>query len=136
MQLAKRRSRMSRRKYDAACVAIYERFADVANRHSQDADILRIQKRIERHDTELFVFLKNPDVPADNNQGERDIRSLATARSDGGVHRAEWSAKAFGQIKSVIRTCHKNTTNFLDYGLSLIRASQNGEATPLPLFSG
>jgi hypothetical protein len=35
---------------------------------------------------ELFTFLDDPRVPADNNGSERDIRSLAAARNDGGTH--------------------------------------------------
>jgi hypothetical protein len=57
---------------------------------------------------ELFTFLDDPAVPADNNGTERDIRSLAAARNDGGTHRADWSAADFARLKSVIVTGMKN----------------------------
>ena len=64
---------------------------------------------------------------------ERDIRSLAAARNDGGVHRAEWSAAAFARIKSVVVTSLKNGVRFINYGLEVVRAQLNGEPLPLPI---
>ena len=72
-------------------------------------------------------------VPADNNGCERDIRSLAAARNDGGVHRTEWSAAAFARIKSVIVTSLKNGLRFIHYGLDAVRARLKGDPLPLPL---
>ena len=40
-------------------------------------------KRLYKHCDELFTFLDDPAVPADNNGTERDILSLAAARNDG-----------------------------------------------------
>jgi hypothetical protein len=77
--------------------------------------------------------LDDPRVPADNNGAERDIRSLAAARSDGGTHRAEWSADAFARIKSVIATGMKNHVSFIRYGIEVVRAKLRGERLPLPL---
>jgi hypothetical protein len=45
---------------------------------------VRIWKRLYQHCDELFTSQDDPAVPADNNGTERDIRSLAAARSDGG----------------------------------------------------
>lgn len=53
------------------------------------------------HRFELLTFLEQPEVPADNNLSERDIRSVAAARSNGGVNRTAWGAEAFATWKSV-----------------------------------
>ena len=50
------------------------------------------------------MFLDQPAVPPDNNSGENEIRSVAAARSDGGVNPTDWGAKAYGVAKSVVRT--------------------------------
>jgi hypothetical protein len=81
----------------------------------------------------LFTFLDDPAAPADNDGTERDIRSLATARSDGGTHRADWSAAAFARLKSVIVTGMKNRVRFIRYEIEVIRAQLRGEHLPLPL---
>jgi hypothetical protein len=86
-----------------------------------------------KHCDELFTFLNDPRVPADNNGSERDIRSLAAARNDGGTHRAEWSAGAFARLKSVIVTGMKNGLRFIHYGIEVVRAKLRGERLPLPL---
>ena len=83
--------------------------------------------------TSLFTFLDDPAVPADNNGTERDLRSLAAARSDGGAHRADWSAAAFARLKSVIVTAMKNQVRFIRYGIDVVRAQLRGERLPLPL---
>src|SRR5262245_8764770 len=70
---------------------------------------------------------------ADNNGTERDIRSLAVARSDGGTHRADWSAAAFARLKSVIVTGMKNQVRFIQYGIEVVRAKLRGARLPLPL---
>ena len=91
------------------------------------------RSRLYRHCDELFTFLDDPRVPADNNGTERDIRSLAAARSDGGTHRADWSAAAFARLKSVIVTGMKNQVRFIQYGIEVVRAKLRGERRPLPL---
>ena len=88
-----------------------------------------------RHRFELLTFLEHAEVPADNNLSERDVRSVAAARNDGGVNRTAWGADAFATWKSIVRTCQKNGLNFLDYGLSLVRAGALGTDLPLPLDS-
>ena len=101
--------------------------------HAPHRDCVRIWKRVYKHCDELFTFLDDPAVPADNNGTERDIRSLAAARSDGGTHRADWSAAAFARLKSVIVTAMKNQVRFIRYGIEVVRAKLRGERLPLPL---
>jgi transposase len=134
LQLAKERDQMSRAAFKRARQTIQDRFDNLLlNCHSKNPDCLRIWKRLFNHCDELFVFLDNPQVPADNNGCERDIRSLAAARSDGGTHRAEWSATAFARIKSVIVTSLKNGFRFIHYGLDVVQATLRTQPLPLPL---
>jgi hypothetical protein len=134
IQLAKDRAQQSGAAYDRAHQAILDRFDDLLlNSRSRHPECLRIWRRLFKHCDELFTFLKDPRVPADNNGSERDIRSLAAARNDGGTHRADWSATAFARIKSVIVTSLKNGLRFIHYGLEVVLAKLQGKALPLPL---
>jgi hypothetical protein len=134
MQLAKERTQRSEADFSQARQAIHDRFDDLLlNCRSRNQECLRIWKRLFKHCDELFVFLDDPRVPADNNGCERDIRSLAAARNDGGVHRAEWSAAAFARIKSVVVTSLKNGVRFTHYGLDVVHAKLKGNPLPLPL---
>lgn len=137
MQLAKDRETLEKPVFAAARRAIHDRFDDLLlGCRSENAECLRIWRRLAKHCDELFTFLDDPRVPADNNGCERDIRSLAAIRSDGGVHRAEWSAAAFARIKSVIVTGLKNGKRFIEYGLTVVRAKLSGARVPLPVASG
>jgi len=136
IELAKIRSTMSGRKYQAACQKIETRLERIIWQKPKQPDCRRINKRLVRHRFELLTFLEEADVPADNNTSERDIRSVVAARNDGGVNRSDWGAAAFATLKSVIRTCQKNGLNFLEYGLSVLRAQAADSSLPLPLDSG
>lgn len=134
LQLAKERTERSKADFAKARQAIHDRFDDLLlNCQSRNSECLRIWKRLFKHCDELFTFLDDPRVPADNNGCERDIRSLAAARNDGGVHRAEWSAAAFARIKSVIVTSLKNGVRFINYGLDVVHAKLKGKPLPLPI---
>jgi len=133
IQLAKDREEMDRTAFDSAYRRLIERFDDLMLTRSQHRDCVRIWKRLYKHCDELFTFLENPAVPADNNGTERDIRSLAAARNDGGTHRVDWSAAAFARLKSVIVTGMKNRVRFIQYAIEVVRAQLRGERLPLPL---
>ncbi|MCI0404173.1 MAG: transposase, partial [Acidobacteria bacterium] len=87
---------------------------------------------LRRHKDELLLFLDEPGIPADNNAGERDIRSVAAARSDGGVNRSEWGAKAFAVAKTIVRTCQKSGLNFFQYAQTVLDHLHAGRPAPLP----
>ena len=134
IQLGKDREKLDRAAFGEAYRRLIDRFDDLMLRtQSQHPDCVRIWKRLYKHCDELFTFLDNPAVPADNNGTERDIRSLVAARSDGGTHRADWSAAAFARLKSVIVTGMKNQVRFIQYGIEVVRAKLRGERLPLPL---
>ena len=131
--LAGRRDELPADAFAREAAEIRRRFNDRWWRESSDPDCQRIYKRLRRHRNELLVFLDEPAVPPDNNPGENDIRSVAAARSDGGVNRTDWGAKAFGVAKSVVRTCRKNGFNFFRYGLTALAIIATGQPPPLPL---
>jgi hypothetical protein len=137
IELGKQREQLDAAAFAQARRAILERFDDLLlNTKSRQPDCLRIWRRLFKHADELFTFLRDPRVPADNNGSERDIRSLAAARNDGGTHRAGWSAAAFGKLKSAIVTGLKNGLRFAQYGLEVVRARLAGQPLPLPLAPG
>lgn len=134
IQLGKDREKLNVAAFMRQRQSILDRFDDLLlTTRTRDADCQRIRSRLFRHCDELFTFLNDPLVPSDNNGCERDIRSMAAARNDGGTHRAEWSASAFAQIKSVIVTGMKNGVSFIRYGIEVVRAKLRGGELPVPL---
>jgi transposase len=131
--LGKQRDKLNAKSFAARRRAIRERLDGlILDKHPRQPDCLRIWRRLFRYCGELFTFLDHPEVPSDNSGCERDIRSVAATRADGGVNRTPWGATAFANIKSVIRTCQKQRRGFLEYGLSLVRATLAGQPGSLP----
>jgi transposase len=133
IELGKQRDRLSVAAFAAARQTMHDRLdVLILEKNPTNRDCLRIWNRLFKHCGELFTFLGNAAVPSDNSACERDIRSVAAARGDGGVNRTDWGATAFGNIKSVVRTCQKQAKSFVEYGIELVRSMLNGSALPLP----
>jgi transposase len=64
----------------------------------------RLRKRYAKVRDHLFTFLDHPEVAADNNSSERELRPTATYRKVTGGFRSEWGADLFAAVRSVIGT--------------------------------
>ena len=73
-----------------------------ANRHGQ-----RLRRRYGRVRDHLFTFLDHPEVTADNNSSERELRPTATYRKVTGGFRSAWGADLFAAVRSVIGTAKR-----------------------------
>ena len=61
----------------------------------------KLCRRIERHIKELFVFVAEPDVPADNNPAERSLRHLVISRKVSGGTRSEQGTESKMTLASI-----------------------------------
>jgi transposase len=69
------------------------------SRHGQ-----RLRRRYGRVRDHLLTFLDHPEVAADNNSSERELRPTATYRKVTGGFRSTWGADLFAAVRSVIAT--------------------------------
>ena len=69
------------------------------NRHGQ-----RLRKRYGKLRSHLFTFLDYPEVGADNNGSERELRPTATYRKVTGGFRSKSGANFFAAVRSIIGT--------------------------------
>jgi transposase len=69
------------------------------NRHGQ-----RLRRRYGKLREHLFTLLHHPEVTADNNGSERELRPTATYRKVTGGFRSEWGADLYAAVRSVIGT--------------------------------
>jgi len=70
----------------------------------QQAPQRRLCARIQRHLQELFVFVLEPQVPADNNAAERSLRPLVTSRKISGGTRSPAGSNARMTLASLFGT--------------------------------
>jgi transposase len=83
-----RERRRAMRRFEDRLLAICQPFLQ-----DQQAPQRTLCARIERHLSELFVFVAYPEVPPDNNAAERSLRHLVTCRKiSGGTRSAQGTA--------------------------------------------
>jgi transposase len=66
-----------------------------------------LRKRYLKYRDHLFTFLTYPEVPADNNASERDLRPMAMYRKVTGGFRSDWGANLCATVKSVVGTAQR-----------------------------
>ena len=77
-------------------------------------DARRLIKRLRRHQDEVFTFLRNADVPFDNNFGERCIRGAVIMRKNSFNNRSEKGAMTQSVLMSVFFTIKQRGLNPVD----------------------
>jgi transposase len=88
----------------------------------------RLRKRYAKVRAHLFTFLDHPEVGADNNSSEREVRPTATYRKVTGGFRSTWGANFFAATRSVIGTATRRGINAFQairmtlYGQSVLAA--------------
>jgi transposase len=72
--------------------------------HDQAQPCWALAKRLLRHQDELFLFVRLPGVPADNNLAERSLRPLVIARKISGGTRSDAGTKTRLTLASLFDT--------------------------------
>lgn len=93
------------------------------NRHGQ-----RLRRRYGKVRHHLFTFLDHPEITADNNSSERELRPTATYRKVTGGFRSSWGAEFFANVRSVVGTAARHGID----AYAAIKSAVNGVMTPLP----
>ncbi|KDM65137.1 transposase [Acidiphilium sp. JA12-A1] len=68
----------------------------------------RLRRRYGKVRDHLFTFLDHPDIAADNNGSERELRPTATYRKVTGGFRSNWGADFFANVRSVVGTAARH----------------------------
>lgn len=70
--------------------------------------LLTLKKRLKKLSDSIWIFLKNPLVPPDNNGSERAIRNVKVKQKVSGQFKSTQGAIQFAIIRSVLDTIIKN----------------------------
>ncbi len=75
---------------------------------------LNLLNRLEEYKENHLMFIKNFDVPFDNNPAEKSLRIIKTKTKVSGGFKTEEGAKTFAKIRSFISTCKIRTENVIE----------------------
>jgi len=88
----------------------------------------RLRKRYGKLRSHLFTFLDHPELPADNNGCERELRPTATYRKVTGGFRSDWGADLFAGVRSIIGTAARRGVG----AYQAIQQTLRGQAATYP----
>ncbi len=97
------------------------------NRHGR-----RLRRRYGKVRDHLFTFLDHPEVAADNNGSERELRPTATYRKVTGGFRSNWGADFFANVRSVVGTAARHGID----AYTAIKNAVTGASMPIDLLPG
>jgi transposase len=106
---------------------IQERLQAIIDADASDKDAKRLQKRLRRHQNELFVFLDHPEtVSPYNNHAEQEMRKPVLTRRISHGNRSEQGAMVHAIFMSLFRSLELQGLEPVDGVLKLIGASMCG----------
>jgi len=91
--------------YKRRVANLHMRLADIFGCSYRDKDCERLSKRLAKHSDELLVFLLHPNVPADNNHAERQMRFAVIMRKNSYGNQSMRGAQTQAILMSLFRTC-------------------------------
>ncbi len=84
------------------------------NKKYKKTDEQRLAFALEKHKYLFLKFIKQPGIPFDNNQAERDLRMIKVKQKVSGCFRSQTHAQYFAQIRGYIATVKKNNLSVLE----------------------
>jgi transposase len=131
LRLSERRDTTSPEDFKTRRTLLDTRLAQLCSTNWADKDCLRLVKRLSRCKDELFVFVDNPSVSADNNHAERQIRPAVNMRKNSYGNRSEQGAHTQAVLMSLFRTLHIRGLDPVESIYSLVKAFLATGSMPL-----
>ena len=133
LRLVIERERIGEEVYSRQVANLHIRLADIFGITYRDADSERLSKRLAKYSDELLTFLLHPNVAADNNHAERQIRFAVIMRKNYFGNRSMRGAEAQAILMSLFRTCHLRGIDPIGFlAESVDAAIRSGAPLPIP----
>lgn len=121
LRLGRRRSELEPACFERRKALLRQRLVDLYARPYSNENAERLRKRLERHRNEIFTFLDYPDVTADNNHAERQIRPAVVSRKTSYGNRSDEGADVQAMLLSIFRTLELRGYNPVNALLFLVQ---------------
>ena len=90
-----------------------EKLSPFLVRNGPNNDVLKLQKRVIKHQKSILHFMTDPDIPFHNNSSERAIRMAKVKQKISGGFRSQRGAERQSILLSIIETAKKQNMNLL-----------------------
>lgn len=104
IRLSDRKDKLTGEAFQRLKAKLYSRLNQLLGIHSQDKDVKRLIKRLNRHQKELFTFLEHEGVSPYNNHSEQQMRKPVIIRKISQQNRSEMGAKTLAILMTVFRS--------------------------------
>jgi hypothetical protein len=119
--------KLSREQFRVQAGQTQQEILALAQAPAQHPGIQKIQNIFRQQTQRLFHWTKSPNIPADNNRAERELRPLVIARKISFGSQSEAGARTRETLMTVLHTLRKRTANLTEaFEQALNRLSQEG----------
>ena len=87
-------------------------------------DELNLLNRLEEYKDNHLLFIRNFEVPFDNNLAERSLRMIKTKTKVSGGFKTDGGAKTFAKIRSFFSTCKSQTSNIIESTMNVFEGNE------------
>jgi len=115
--LQKKRSEVPREEFEEARTGLEEQLDAVIaeKRQFSDEDNARMARQLRKQRKHLLRFLYDAEVPATNNQAERQLRPAVIRRKTGGCNKTKGGARAHAVLASIAATCKQQAVSVIEF---------------------
>lgn len=127
VRLMERRQALEPGVYERRKRRLYQRLDDLVAHSYDDADAVRLIKRLKRHRNEMLTFLDYDNVSPYNNHGEQQMRPAVLTRKVSQQNRSLDGAKAHAILMSLFRSAELQGRNPVQHVMELAKHSIPGK---------
>lgn len=123
IRLSERRDQLKSQNYNRLKVRLYDRLGQLIKTVSEDNDVKRLIKRLNRHKKELFTFLEHKGVSPYNNYAEQQMRKPAINRKISHQNRSNRGAETQAILMTLFRSAELQKLNPVEVLLAMAKQS-------------
>jgi transposase len=131
VRLMERREALEAAVYERRKRRLHRRLDEIITQSHEDADAVRLIKRLKRHRDEMLTFLDYENVSPYNNYGEQQMRPAVITRKVSQQNRSKDGAKAHAIFLSLFRSAELQGLNPVEYVLELAKRSIPGRVADI-----
>lgn len=120
--------------YLKRAVLLQSEIMNICNAQSNDPGIQKIQDIFRLNETQLFHWVKNPDIPCENNYAERGLRPIVISRKVSFGCQSEQGMQTREILMTILHTAKcrgHDPTEFLEKALDLLTSNPTADLIPL-----